>query len=368
MATGQVVSRADVPPGGHTANGIRDAAKRAIAGARGPVARIGVAMPAAGEAVPPEITAALRDASSRETDVVTVAAGTAAAMAEQWCGAARGLKQVVTFAIAEHVTAGVLINGEPWRGAHGLASSVAWLAMNPVEREDYRRYGGLEAEIATAGIVRRFVWRIKSGDQSAVADRVRGDFTKIIADDIFQGEPRRRRRVDLDRARYREVHRHGGGQPGDDARSGNRGARRRDCELGRPDAGTPSTSNAPGGCNRNRPSCCASCCRRSAPTPSRSAPPGLPRAPAHDRSRRRDPRLARARHRCRLDRGQRRPHRSHSRSRHYETGRRHVSRSGGSRDRSRFHRRARPRRCRAWMCSTTSRRWRGSRPSCRSTA
>jgi glucokinase len=182
---GQVVSRGDVPPGGHTANSVRDAAKRVIAGARGTVARIGVAMPAAGEAVPPEITAALRDASSRDTDVVTVAAGTAAAMAEQWCGAARGLKQVVTFAIAEHVTAGVLINGEPGRGA--LASSVAWLAMNPVEREDYRRYGGLEAEIATAGIVRRFVWRIKSGDQSEVADRVRGDFTKIVADDIFQG-------------------------------------------------------------------------------------------------------------------------------------------------------------------------------------
>jgi glucokinase len=97
------------------------------------------------------------------------------------------LKQVVTIAIGEHVTAGLLINGAPWLGAHGFASSVAWLAMNPVEREDYRRYGGLEAEIASAGIVRRFVWRIKSGDESAVADRVRGDFTKIVADDIFQG-------------------------------------------------------------------------------------------------------------------------------------------------------------------------------------
>jgi glucokinase len=119
--------------------------------------------------------------------VVPVAAGTAAAMAEQWCGAARGLKQVVTIAIGEHVTAGMLIHGAPWLGAHGFASSVAWLALNPVEREDYRRYGGLEAEIASSGIVRRFVWRIKSGDESAVADRVRGDFTKILADDIFQG-------------------------------------------------------------------------------------------------------------------------------------------------------------------------------------
>jgi glucokinase len=183
---GQMLSHCEVPPGGMSANGIREAAKRAIAGARGTLTGIGVGMPAAGDAVPPDITAALRDASSRDTEVVTVAAGTAAALAEQWCGAARGLKQVVTFAIAEHVTAGVLINGEPWLGAHGLASSVAWLAMNPVEREDYRRYGGLEAEIASAGIVRRFVWRIKSGDQSLVSDRVKGDFTKITVDDIFQ--------------------------------------------------------------------------------------------------------------------------------------------------------------------------------------
>ena len=38
-------------------------------------------------------------------------------------------------------------------------ASVAWLAMNPVEREDYRRYGGLEAEIASAGIVLRAISR-----------------------------------------------------------------------------------------------------------------------------------------------------------------------------------------------------------------
>ena len=71
------------------------------------------------------------------------------------------------------MTAGVVINGEPWFGAHGLAGSIGWLALNPVEREDYRRYGGLEAEVAAAGIVRRLVWRIKSGDRSAVADNVR---------------------------------------------------------------------------------------------------------------------------------------------------------------------------------------------------
>ena len=156
-----------------SANGIRDAAKRAIAGARGkPVTGIGVAMPAAGDTVPPDIAAALRDASSRDTDVITIAAGTAAAIAEQWCGAARGLKQVVTFSIAEHVTAGVLLNGQPWLGAHGLASSVGWLAhqsgrarrLSALRRPRSRdRVGRHRPAVRLAHQVRRSIGRRRSG-------------------------------------------------------------------------------------------------------------------------------------------------------------------------------------------------------------
>lgn len=185
---GQVLSRGEVPPAAHvTATSIRDAARHTIAGARGKVAGCAVALPASGDSVPADIVSALAEAGAPSADISAIAAGTAAAVAEQWCGAARGLKQVITFSIAEHVTAGIVINGEPWMGAHGLASSVGWLAMNPVEREDYRRFGGLEAEIAAAGIVRRFVWRIKSGDRSGVADSAKGDFSKITAADILQG-------------------------------------------------------------------------------------------------------------------------------------------------------------------------------------
>jgi glucokinase len=189
-ATGHVVSRGEAPlSGAQIDDAVRDAARRALSGAK-PKSRIGaagVAMPSAFDAVPADVAVALREATSRDTEVVPVAAGNAAAVAEQWIGAARGIKQVVTFAIGEHVNAGVLINGEPWLGAHGFASSAGWLAMNPVEREDYRRLGGLEAEIASAGIVRRFVWRIKSGDESSVVDKVKGDFSKITAADIFEG-------------------------------------------------------------------------------------------------------------------------------------------------------------------------------------
>ena len=167
------------------AGAIKDAAKKAIAAAKGKVGAVSVALPVANMAVPDDLIAALGGMGKGAP--TAFAAGTAAAIAEQWRGAARGVKQVISFSIAEHVTAGLLVDGKPWRGAHGLASSVGWLALNPVEREDYRRLGALEAEVAAAGIVRRFVWRIKSGDESSVSDQVKGDFSKIAAADVLQG-------------------------------------------------------------------------------------------------------------------------------------------------------------------------------------
>ena len=65
------------------------------------------------------------------------------------------------------------------------AASIAWLALNPVEREDYRKIGCLEAEVAAAGIVRRLIWRIKAGDRSRVADTVGGDLSGITADHVL---------------------------------------------------------------------------------------------------------------------------------------------------------------------------------------
>ena len=164
---------------------IKDAAKKAVSSAKGKIDVVAVAVPSAADSVPADLVEAL--AGIGRGAPRAIAAGHAAAIGEQWRGVARGVKHMISFSIAEHVTAGVLIDGTPLRGAHGLGSSVGWLALNPVEREDYRRLGGLEAEIASAGIVRRFVWRVKSGDQSRVADQVKGDFSKVAAADILQG-------------------------------------------------------------------------------------------------------------------------------------------------------------------------------------
>ncbi len=115
-----------------------------------------------------------------------VLSGTAAAAAEAWVGAARGVKDVVFFAVSQHTTGGIVQDGVALTGARGRASSVAWLSLNPVEREDYRKTGCLEAEVAAAGIVRRIIWRIKAGDRSRVQDIVKDDFSAITVDLVLE--------------------------------------------------------------------------------------------------------------------------------------------------------------------------------------
>ena len=71
--------------------------------------------------------------------------GAAAVAAEQWIGAARGARHAVCLHIGDEVFAGLLLDGKPWSGAHNRAGAAAWLALNPVERQDYRRQGSLAA-------------------------------------------------------------------------------------------------------------------------------------------------------------------------------------------------------------------------------
>ena len=178
------------------------------------------------------------------------------------------------FDSAEHVTAGVLVDGKPLRGAHGLAARSAGSALNPVEREDYRRFGGLEAEVAAAGIVRRFVWRIKSGDQSTVADRRSTATSRGSRADRHPAG--RAQTATASRSRScatPSVRRHGGRQPGDDVRSGDASS---SAACIAPRSGDIMLDADPrrdrhGACPRHTPNGCASSCRRWATTPSPSA-------------------------------------------------------------------------------------------------
>jgi glucokinase len=155
-------------------------ALKAARKAAGSNARVGVATLQPGEGVSEVARGAIA-----ETGGALIDAGGASALAESWCGAAAGLRHIATLNVGRHVTAGAIVDGRLLRGAHESATAIAWLAVNPVERDDYRRFGGLEAEISAAGIVRRFVWRIKAGDHSTVEALVGGDLSRVTVEQIL---------------------------------------------------------------------------------------------------------------------------------------------------------------------------------------
>ena len=115
-----------------------------------------------------------------------VRAGVSAAVAERWVGAARGAANVAVLVIGDRISAGILIDGRPWVGAHGQAGSAAWFALNPVERQDYRKGGCLDAEVSARGVGRRLAWRVEAGDESSVVQHA-GDSDVIAAERVFEG-------------------------------------------------------------------------------------------------------------------------------------------------------------------------------------
>jgi len=112
--------------------------------------------------------------------------GAAAVVAEAWTGAARCARHAVCLLLGERVLAGILIDGRPLAGAHGMAGAAAWIALNPVERQDYRKFGSLAAEVSDMGIARRLSWRVQAGDHSSVLERA-GGLDSITAQHVYDG-------------------------------------------------------------------------------------------------------------------------------------------------------------------------------------
>jgi predicted NBD/HSP70 family sugar kinase len=182
---GAVVARAESTRAEVT-DAIVEAARETLASAGGAVPdAVGVAFPDPDARTWPSDLSLLSAAVGERIPMRSVSIGNAAALAEMWYGAGRGRRDLIAFSVGPCVSAGVISNGVLLAGAHGVASSVAWLALNPVERDDYRRLGCLEAEGGSAGIVRRLVWRVKSGDRSSVVNAVGGNYGDGLLDDIL---------------------------------------------------------------------------------------------------------------------------------------------------------------------------------------
>ena len=182
-ADGSIQSRA---VRGDTAIGVVvDAVTQALAGAT--AARVGITVRTPLDPHVAPVAQGVAQAAGSADAPRILTRGAAIALAEQWLGAAKGAKHVVALALDDRVHAGIVVDGRPFEGAHGLAGAAGWLSLNPVEREDYRKLGCLEAEVGSAGIVRRLVWRIKAGDRSKVLEAAGGDLNAITLKHIFDG-------------------------------------------------------------------------------------------------------------------------------------------------------------------------------------
>jgi predicted NBD/HSP70 family sugar kinase len=88
-----------------------------------------------------------------------------AAVGEKWFGLARGVSTMVFIAIGAGIGMGIIIDDEVVRGAHGAAGEIGYLPLvgDPFNPR-HRLHGGLEDEIAAAGIVATFNERRDSDD------------------------------------------------------------------------------------------------------------------------------------------------------------------------------------------------------------
>jgi glucokinase len=102
----------------------------------------------------------------KEELTVPVAIGsdrTGSVLAEQWCGAASGLQDVLFVAIGTGIGVGILSRGKPLEGARGIAGAAGWMVVGGSWKAEYSACGGWETEAAGPSLARR------SGMESAEA-------------------------------------------------------------------------------------------------------------------------------------------------------------------------------------------------------
>jgi len=75
-------------------------------------------------------------------------------LGEVWQGAAKGCKDVIFLAVGTGIGAGILIDGKVLRGAHDIAGSVGWMALERPFREEYVSCGCFEHHASGEGLAK----------------------------------------------------------------------------------------------------------------------------------------------------------------------------------------------------------------------
>jgi glucokinase len=167
----------------------------------GDIKAIGIAIPgivynASGKVWAPNIPGwdhyPLRDNLQRELTLPLVLDSDRSAyvLGEQWCGNAKGLKDVVFLAVGTGIGAGIIVDGVLCRGSEDIAGAVGWFALDPIFREEYAEMGCFEAEASGNSVARKAIQLIREGEPSSISDLVKGNLDDITAETVAEAARR----------------------------------------------------------------------------------------------------------------------------------------------------------------------------------
>lgn len=130
----------------------------------------------------------LRDNLRREIKIpITLDSDRSAyVLGEQWCGIARGLRDVVFLAVGTGIGAGIIVDGLLCRGSEDIAGAVGWFALDPVFREEYEEMGCFEAEASGNAVARKAIQLIKGGESSLLLELVNGNLEGVTAKTVVE--------------------------------------------------------------------------------------------------------------------------------------------------------------------------------------
>lgn len=75
-------------------------------------------------------------------------------LGELWKGNAQQCKNAIFLSVGTGIGAGIIVNGEVLRGAHDVAGSIGWMALDQPFRKEYQKYGCFESVASGDGIAR----------------------------------------------------------------------------------------------------------------------------------------------------------------------------------------------------------------------
>jgi glucokinase len=112
-------------------------------------------------------------------------------LGEQWCGAAKGKKDVVFLAVGTGIGAGILSGGRLIRGSRDIGGAVGWFGLDPRFKSEYAAVGCFESEASGGAVGRKARAHLAAGEPTLMKALVKGRAENVTARTVMEAARRR---------------------------------------------------------------------------------------------------------------------------------------------------------------------------------